>query len=149
MNKDNRSIKISKGFTIFFMAFLVATLFFTPRLVERLQIMSSNANSVDCALFFTTIYVGSLPAAAILISMYLLLHRIGKGEVFVNQNITYLRFMSWCFFVGGLISSASAAYYAPWLPIGIAAVFMGLVIRVIMSVIKKAVALQDDADHTI
>ena len=149
MNKDNRSLTVSKVFTILFMAMLIATLFFSPRLIERLQIMSSNANASDSMLFFITIFVGAIPAAAILVSMYLLLHRIGMGEIFVKKNVTYLRFMSWCFFAGGLISSASALYYAPWLPIGIAAVFMGLVIRVVMSVIERAVALQDDADHTI
>jgi len=131
------------------MAILIVTLFFSPRLIARLQIMSSNANAADPLFFFATVFVGAIPAAAILVSMYLLLHRISMGEVFVHKNVTYLRFMSWCFFIGGLIASASALYYAPWLPIGIAAVFMWLVIRVVMSVIEKAIALQDDADHTI
>ena len=149
MNNNNRSILISKILTIFFMAFLVATLIFTPRLVARLMFMSSNAYSAGSTPFFTTIFIGAIPAAALLVSTYLLLDKIGKEEVFVDKNVKYLRFMSSCFFIGGLISIVSATYYAPWLPIGIAAVFMGLVIRVVKSVIAKAISLQDDVDHTI
>ncbi|MCL2425696.1 MAG: DUF2975 domain-containing protein [Oscillospiraceae bacterium] len=149
MNKENRSITISKIFTILFMAFLIATLIFAPRLVERLLVMSSNAYAAGAALFFITLFIGAVPAAAVLVSMYLLLHKMSSGEVFVRKNVTYLRFMSWCFYVGGLICMVSALYYAPWLPIGIASVFIGLVVRVVKSVIEKAVSLQDDADHTI
>ena len=149
MNNNNRSIIISKILTILFMAFLVATLIFTPTLVARLIFMSTNASNAGPTLFFITIYVGAIPAIALLISTYLLLNKIGKGEVFVNENVTYLRFMSWCFYAGGVISLASALYYPAWLPIGIAAVFMGIVIRVVKSVIAKAISLQDDVDHTI
>ena len=131
------------------MAFLLAILIFAPRLVERLLVMSSNANAAGATLFYITLFIGAVPAAAILVSMYLLLHRMSVGEVFVSKNVTYLRFMSWCFYVGGLICMVSALYYASWLPIGIAAIFIGLVVRVVKSVIEKAVSLQDDADHTI
>ena len=149
MSESNKALVLSKIFVILFMVLLGLGAIFSPRLVARVLSMSAMASRAGAALFFTTLYIGMIPAAALLMSMYLLLRRISWGEVFVNENIIYLRFISWCFFVGGIICMASSLYYAPWLPIGIAAAFMGLVVRVVKNVIARAVALQDDADHTI
>jgi len=149
MFNDKKSLILSKIFVILFMVFLGIAVIFAPRLVGHVVRLSAMANSAGAALFLTTLYIGTIPAAALLVSMYLLLHRIGIGEVFVNKNVTYLRFISCCFFAGGLICIVSSLYYAPWLPIGIASVFMGLVVWVVKNVIARAVSLQDDADHTI
>jgi len=132
-----------------FMALLVASAIFAPRLVARLLEMSAMAQLAGTGLFLGTIYAGCAPAAALLICLYLLLQRIGAGEVFVSRNTAYLRYISWCCFAGGLVCIASAFYYLPWLAIGIAAAFMGLIVRVVKNVVAKAVSLQDDADHTI
>jgi len=149
MWNDNKSLVLSKVCVIVFMALLIATAILTPNLVSRLIFMSSNARQAGATLFFVTIYLGSIPAAALLVSMYMLLRRISAGDVFVSESVSSLRFISWCFFVGALIGTASAIYYLPWLPVGIAAAFMCIVVRVIKNVIAKAVSLQDDADYTI
>ena len=149
MWNDNKTLMLSKIFIILFMALLLACAIFAPRLVARLTSMSFMAYSAGAALFLWTLYVGCLPAGALLVSMFRLLKRIGAGDVFVKENVSALSFISWCFYVGGVICILSSLYYAPWLPIGIAAVFMGLVIRVVKNVIAKAVSLQDDADYTI
>jgi len=45
--------------------------------------------------------------------------------------------------------SRVGSYWIPWFAVGIAAAFMGLIVRVIKNVVAKAVSLQDDADFTI
>jgi len=100
-------------------------------------------------LFLITIYVGSLPAVALLVFLYMLLQRIGNGRVFVKENAACLRYISWCCFAGAIISLISMLYYVPWIALGIAAAFMGLVIRVIKNVFAEAIELQDDSDLTI
>jgi len=148
-NRQNETLLVSKVFTIMLMGALVIILFLSPQIIEFLLIRSTNAYAVGATLFFITFFVGAIPVAAILVIMYLLLHRISKGEVFVKKNVTYLKFMSLLFHIGAIISFLSGIYYGPWVPIGVAAIFMALVIRVIKNVIEKAISLQDDVDHTI
>jgi len=149
MWNDNRSLVLSKICVIVFMVLLITAAILAPNLIARLITISSNAREAGAGLFFATIYIGSIPAAALLLSMYMLLRRISIGDVFVKENVSSLRFISWCFFAGALIGTASAIYFIAWLPIGIAAAFMYLVVRVIKNIIAKAVSLQDDADYTI
>jgi hypothetical protein len=99
--------------------------------------------------FFVTLYAGTVPAASLLVSLYRLLRRIERGEVFVQKNVDSLRFISWCCFAGVLISVVSVLYYVPWVMVTVAAAFMALIVRVVKNVFAKAVALQDDVDHTI
>jgi len=149
MLNDDKSILVSKISVILFMALLLGCAAMAPALVSRLLGLSALAKAAGQGPFLATLYIGTIPAAALLISLFLLLQRIGRGNVFVRENVKCLCFISWCFFVGGLVCLLSSLYYAPWLPIGIMAVFMGIVVRVIKNVIAKAVALQDDADFTI
>ena len=149
MWNDQKSLMLSKICVAFFMALLLIGAILAPRLVSTLVRMSMQASLVGRVLFLCTIYAGCVPAAALLIFLYLLLNRIGAGQVFVRENTSYLRYIAWCCFAGAAISLASALYYLPWLAIGVAAAFMGLIVRVVKNVVAKAVSLQDDADYTI
>jgi len=149
MWSDNKSLVLSKVAVIAFLVILAFAMIRAPWFVARLVSMSSTARDAGAVLFLVTIYSGAVPAAALLVSMHLLLRRIGMGAVFVHENVSSLRFISWCFYAGALVGTLSAVYYVPWLPIGISAAFMGLVVRVVKNIIAKAVSLQDDADYTI
>ena len=149
MWNDSRSLNLSKICTIFFMVLLSACLVGAPWLVSRLISMSPPAQNAGETLFLITIYAGGVPASALLAFLYALLHQIGSGRVFVKENVAYLRYISWCCFAGSVICFASTFYYIPWAALGIAAAFIGLIIRVIKNVIAEAVALQDESDLTI
>jgi len=131
------------------MAVLLLCLITAPWLVSLFLRTSYTAQDAGSLLFLLTIYVGSVPAAALLVLLFRLLQRIGSGRVFVRENAACLRYISWCCFIGAVMSLISALYYAPWIAFGIAAAFMGLVIRVIKNVFAEAIALQDDSDLTI
>jgi len=149
MWNDCKSLKLSKVCTILFMVLLFVCLIGAPWLVARLLSMSTPAQNAGRAFFFATIYIGSIPAAALLACLYTLLHRISSGRVFINENVSCLRYISWCCFIGAILCIASGFYYIPWFLPGIAAAFVGLIIRVVKNVIAEAVALQDDSDLTI
>jgi hypothetical protein len=140
---------LSKIFTVFFMILLVACMAGAPWLVTRLLSMSQPAQDAGSTLFLISIYVGSVPAATLLALLYALLHKISSGYVFISENVTYLRYISWCCFAGAIICITSGFYYIPWFAPGIAAAFMGLIIRVIKNVVAEAVTLQDESDLTI
>ena len=149
MWNESKSLNLSKLCVILFMALLVLCAILAPRMVARLTQMSSMAHEAGRGVFLATIYAGCLPAAALLINLYVLLRRISAGDVFVNENTACLRHISWCCFAGAIICFVSALYYTPWASIGISAAFVGLVVRVVKNVIAKAVSLQDEADYTI
>lgn len=173
MWSENKSIILSKSCVILFMAALVACVVLVPmyfyniinyRYIDAVAIaeypaLTAPAQSGDAMyavlvaipvmLFRITVYTGAVPAGAILALLLILLTRIGKGEVFVERNVNCLRYISWCCFIGAAICVASAFYWVPWSAVGIAAGFMGLIVRVVKNVIARAVSLQDDVDHTI
>ncbi|MCL2392683.1 MAG: DUF2975 domain-containing protein [Oscillospiraceae bacterium] len=149
MWNDSKSLVLSKICVVIFFVLLVVCAILAPRLVARLMLMSLQANAVGSAIFLTTIYVGFVPAATLLLLIYIFLHRISIGRVFVKENIACLRYISWCCFAGALICIASGLYYVPWYAIGVAGAFMGIVVRAVKDVFTKAVSLQDDAELTI
>jgi len=149
MWNDSKSLVLSKVSVWLFMALLLVCAILAPRLVNRLIFMSGAARDAGSTLFLITIYAGSIPAAALLGVFNVFLRRLGKGIVFVRENIVSLRQISWCCFAGAVICIISAFYYFPWLAIGVAAAFMGLILRVVKNVFSKAVSLQDDAELTI
>ena len=149
MWNDRKSLVLSKVSVLFFVALLLACMVLAPRLVGRLMAMSIQASIAGRAVFLSTIYVGAVPAAGLLVCLYILLHRIGSGRVFIKENISCLRQISWCCYAGAVICLASALYYVPWAAVGVAAAFMGLIVRVVKNVVSKAVSLQEEAELTI
>lgn len=147
MWNDNKSIILSRICVMVFMALLVFTAVLAPWLVER-SIENTDIDGIK-TFFLITVYTGCIPAALLLISLYTVLRRIGKGEVFISKNVESLRFISWYCFIGAVISFVSVLYYLPWIFVAVAAAFVGLIVRIVKNVFARAVSLQDDADFTI
>ncbi|NLA86669.1 MAG: DUF2975 domain-containing protein [Clostridiales bacterium] len=147
MWNDNKSIVLSRVSVLVFFLLLIAAAVFAPWLVRQTFIYTDMPGWEKY--FLITVYTGSIPAALLLISLYRLLLRIGRGEVFVRKNVGSLRRISWYCFTGAVISALSVLYYFPWAMVAVAAAFMGLIVRVVKNVFARAVALQDDADFTI
>jgi hypothetical protein len=149
MWNDTKSILLSRLCVIVFIGLLAVCAALMPWVVTRYFDFSLLGVEHSVTYFLVTFYVGSVPAVVLLFSLYGLLRRIETGEVFIRKNVTCLRRISWCCFFGAVISLISALYYLPWVTIGIAAAFVGLIVRVVKNVFARAVSLQDDADFTI
>ncbi len=146
MWSDSKSILLSRIAVILFMAALVAVMIFAPWLVNR---MFTFWDERGPTYFLLTIYTGAVPAALLLISLYGLLCRIDRGDVFIQKNVGSLRHISWYCFAGAVVSLVSSFYYVSWIMVSVAAAFVGLIVRVVKNVFARAVSLQDDADYTI
>lgn len=147
MWNDSKSMLLSRVCVILFLILLVAVAVSAPWLIPRS--FSYTVKEGWGVWFLVTIYTGCVPAALLLVSLYRLLRRIERGSVFVQKNVDSLRHISWFCFAGAVVSAVSAAYYLPWILVAVAAAFVALIVRVVKNVFAKAVALQDDADHTI
>lgn len=84
-----------------------------------------------------------------LLSLARLLHNLNRNRIFVAQNVTCLRLISWCCFGVALVFLVLAWFRSLGLLVAFAAAFFGLILRVLKNVFARAVALQDEADYTI
>ncbi len=153
MWSEKKSLVLSKVFTILFMAALAGVLAGGPWLVPLAFIeVHSLALLPDPNItlyFMLTLYSGGLVAGAMLVLLYRLLYFIGLGQVFTVKNVGLLRGISWCCFVGAAICAASTFYYALWGLVGLAAAFVGLIVRVVKNVMAQAVCLKEENDFTV
>jgi len=149
MWNGEKSIILSKLCVLLFMGLLVAAVVTAPWLTQWYVEFSQAGLEEEAAYFMATIYVGSVPAAYLLYSLLKLLRRIETGQVFTAKNVELLRRISWSCFVGAGIALISLLYYYPWLFMGVAAAFMGLIVRVVKNVFAQAVELKNEADYTV
>lgn len=93
-----------------------------------------------------------------------LLHNVSRETVFVPENVTCIRTISWmCFAEAILFSGEGIAAYlsaqtagvqkhfllAVFLIIAFACAFMGLVVRVVKNIIEQATAIKSENDFTV
>ena len=149
MWNDKRSMMLSKACTLLCLVFVVVVLVTGPQLVLWLMGISYNAQMADARLFLATIYVGGAVAVGLLVLLYRLLHNISHDIVFVHANVALMRYISWGCFAGGAVGLASALYYLPWGIVGLAAGFIGLILRVLKNVFAQAVEIKNENDYTV
>jgi hypothetical protein len=79
-----------------------------------------------------------------------LLSNIRKEEIFIPQNVSYLRGISWACFAMCVPCLFVAVYGSQtFLFIMVAAAFMGLILRVVKNVIEAAVLIKEENDYTV
>ena len=85
----------------------------------------------------------------VLLTLGRLLHNLNRDRIFVTQNVTCLRIISWCCFGISLVFLGLAWFRSLGLLVAFAAAFFGLILRVLKNVFARAVTLQEEADYTI
>ena len=96
------------------------------------------------------IYICLLIALFILYMLDRLLSTIRKEEIFIPQNVSYLRGISWACFAMCVPCLLVSVYGSQiFLFIMVAAAFMGLILRVVKNVIESAVLIKEENDYTV
>ena len=96
-----------------------------------------------------SVYMLSIPAWICLWNLRKLLLNIMDGKTFVEENVRYLRTVSWCCAAAAAICLLSGIYYLPFLILAIAAAFMMLIVRIVKNVFRQAVDMKSELDLTI
>ena len=95
-------------------------------------------------------YVLGCLALACIVHLYRLLSRIGKNQVFITQNVQFMRYLGWEVGTVALISLfMGLTAYLPMLLVTVSCSILTLIIRVIRNAFGKAIELQDLVDYTI
>jgi len=149
MWNGEKSIVLSKLCVLLFMALLLAVVLAAPWVTQWFVDVTQAGLQEERGYLLATTYVGAVPAAYLLYSLFKLLRRIEAGQVFTDDNVELLRRISWSCFAGAVIALVSLFYYYPWVFVAVAAAFMGLIVRVVKNVFAQAVELQNEADYTV
>ncbi|MBT9177533.1 MAG: hypothetical protein DDT20_01867 [Firmicutes bacterium] len=134
---------------VLFAGALLAVVLFAPWIVAWFIRFSRADIGGAHRLFLATIYAGAVPAVILWYSLFSLLLRVARRQMFCAENVVSLRRISWSCIVGAFICVVSASYYLPWLMVAIPAAFVGLIVRVVKNVFALGVALQAEADLTV
>lgn len=87
---------------------------------------------------------------------YLLLDRMNrllvnlqKEQIFVSENVRYLRTVSQCCFAACGICLCFSLKMPSLLSVSFASGFVGLIVRIVKNVFEKAIAMKDELDYTV
>ena len=145
---DHRSVILSKLSILIFSVGLILTAIAAPWMVRWLIWTRPHLRGTEIY-FLMTIYSGGILSAVLLYNLYRLLQRISAKQVFLVENVEFLRNISWSCFAGSGICLISVLYYLPWILLAVSAGFMGLIVRVVKNVVAQAVSLQHEVDYTV
>lgn len=153
-NKD-RSLYLSRILTITAAVVCVFVAFFIPTISEWYQDMMTVevAGVLDRSTMLIpmciTLYLCDGLALGALWSLHALLRNISRDEVFVPENTSCLRRISWICMSAGVVLMIFGLWSSIFLVLGAAAVMFGLIMRVLKNVFEKAVEIKSENDFTI
>ncbi|MBE6789544.1 MAG: DUF2975 domain-containing protein [Ruminococcaceae bacterium] len=81
--------------------------------------------------------------------LFLLLRRVQKELVFTPESVALIRGISWCAILIGGLFLVLTYYFKLALVVAVAAVFLGLCLRVVKNVIEKATEIKCENDLTV
>ncbi|WP_130860961.1 DUF2975 domain-containing protein [Bacilliculturomica massiliensis] len=142
-----KSVTLSLVCNRLVIAAVIAVAVGTPWLVNGYVYYLEKRQSVAQPLMVTLIASCAVALVALLCLDRLLVN-IRESQVFIPENVALLRRISWCCFGVAVILLVSY-YYLFFLIAGIAAAFIGLILRVVKNVIEEAIILKNENDLTI
>lgn len=148
------SVTLSIAICFIFTAVLTAGLFLAPWALKMwFTLYRGWVDSYPLAdtlnAFKACFYPSAVFAYITLYSLIRLLFNIRRDDIFIPQNVKYLRRISWCCFIVAAITLVGGLFYLPIGFIGIAAGFVGLMLRVVKNVMQTAVCIREENDLTI
>ena len=127
---------------------LVILIFTMPTLLrwyETIRVMGDNVTRVISIAF----YCCCVPIGAALWDMDRILRNILAKYVFIRQNVSCIRRIRWYCMATGLICLPAAFFYPPLIFVFVIMGFLSLVVSVLSSIMRVAVAIREENDLTI
>ncbi len=150
-----RSVKLSIAVCFIFLALLTIGLFLGPFAVKLWFTIYRGFSETGVAiknmttLFTASFYPSAVFAYITLYSLLKLLFNIKNDEIFISDNVKYLRRIYWCCFAVAFITLVGGIFYIPFGFIAIAAAFVGLMLRIVKNVMQNAVEIKAENELTI
>lgn len=145
---SDRSLQLSIWCTRLAMGMVIVCGIMSSRIVTWYIDVSGKSPQLHQPIVITLLAC-CIPAMGALLWLHKLLFNIRSERVFIDENVTLLRRISWCCFLAAAITLVSSRFYLVFLLISIASAFMGLILRVVKNVIQQAVAIKAENELTI
>lgn len=155
MWNSKKSVTLSIVVCITLAVILALLIILGPFLFETYMVgyRGFGANSISLwalkRIFALCFYPSAIFAGGALYSLIRLLFNIRKSEIFIPQNVKYLRVVSWCCIAVAIITFIGGLFYIPFFFIFAAAGFVGMLLRVLKNVMQSAVELKEDNELTV
>ena len=152
MWNPTRSLKLSRILVTVFSVMIFFMTFFVPFFAEWYEEASQGMGLIGGSIIAPTIvilYISEGFAVWALVSLHLLLRNIDRGEVFVPQNTRCLRSISWACMLAGCAFAVMMLWRYLFVLPALAAVMLGLIMRVLKNVFEQAVEIKSENDFTI
>ena len=155
MWNSKKSTALSIIVCFIFLFILTASLFAGPYCMKLWFVLyrgfRENGEALQrmLSLFNWCFYPCAVFAYVTLYSLLKLLFNIKHQNIFIPNNVTYLRVISWCCFAVALITLIGGFFYLPFFVVAVAAAFVGLMLRVVKNVMHRAVEIKAENELTI
>jgi len=150
------SVMISIVFCVLIILMLIAGAIYMPTLVRLLLELPDTVGHRGEAVtnfaivFCTAVSYMILALAAITDALLLvLLFEVRQGRVFMAKSVACTRFISWCAMGFCLLFLSLGYYFVLSYVVAFAALFVGVVIRVVKNALEEAMTLKSENDLTI
>ena len=150
MNYNDTVIRWSKIATFLFVAMVIAADVFGVVISQYVcYVWAEKIDAVSLAIVMAVLYLGTVFAYVILVSLFLLLNNMSKDKVFDRANTKLMGIM-----VGSLVAAAVVCvvggfvWFGNWL-LAAFALFMGLVVLSVRCCFAKAITMKEEMDLTI
>ncbi len=147
---EHRSILLSRVLVILFGILLVALdlggWWFVQFICANVVLHTGTRYALSLLI---CLYICSVPAYILLFSLHRLLNNLEKDLVFVQENVTLLRRVSWCCVAAAVVCLIFSSTWLSLAVVSLAAAFMALIVRVIKNVFVRAINMKAELDYTI
>lgn len=150
------SVMISIAFCALAMLSLIAGAIYLPALVRMLLYLpDSVGHRGDAVTNFAIEYCTAdsyliLAVAALADAlMFILLLEVRQGRVFMPRSVACVRLLSWCCMAECALFAALGYYFVLSYVVAFAALFVGIILRVVKNSLEEAMALKSENDLTI
>lgn len=150
MWNSDKSTRLSTVCTKIIMALVIAFAVAFPlirkktALAEYLVVSNNEINYI-----VPILYLCCIIALVALFSLYKLLSNIRSENIFIKENVTMLRRISWCCFIAAAVLLFGSFFTLTFFLLSVMAGFIGLILRVVKNVFEAAVHLKTENDFTI
>lgn len=147
---EQRSMQLSRGLVLLFGGLLVALDVTGPWFVKFVcsNVIFHTGLRFELPLLIC-LYACSVPGYVVLVDLYRLLRNLEKELVFVPENVTLMRRVSWCCVAVAVVCLICSTTWLSLFVVALAAALMALIVRIVKNVFVRAIRMKDELDLTI
>lgn len=119
---------------------------FLPKIVRFYEKLRPD---VPTEFSLSLLYLILLAGAAAVVALWILLGEVRGGRVFTAKPVACLRVLSWSCIAAGILFGILGIHYLFSILVAVAALFLGLILRVLKNCLQEAVLIKEENDFTI